>query len=120
VKIWWCGGQLIHIHPQDELYTASFRPKAVDQLEPFPTTIPPPPEINESVKLYMPKGESSTGRAFLFFTHEIPTHEIPANVSIQRKPNLPELIDLQELGEPLHPISTNDQMMIHFHRRTEQ
>ncbi|KAK8861714.1 hypothetical protein IAR55_002537 [Kwoniella newhampshirensis] len=61
VKIWWCGGQLLHIHPQDELYQASFAPKLVKDAEPFPAVVPKAPEPNESVALYRPKGEVSNG-----------------------------------------------------------
>ncbi|OCF36320.1 translation initiation factor 2A [Kwoniella heveanensis BCC8398] len=61
VKIWWCGGQLLHIQPQDELYQASFAPGLVHNTEPFPAVVPKAPEPNPSVALYRPKGETSNG-----------------------------------------------------------
>ncbi|KAK4686187.1 translation initiation factor 2A, partial [Tremellales sp. Uapishka_1] len=60
VIIWWCGGQLLHIHPQDELYQASFMPKAVTDVASFPASVPPAPEPNASVTQFRPKGESSS------------------------------------------------------------
>ncbi|ORY22695.1 eukaryotic translation initiation factor eIF2A-domain-containing protein [Naematelia encephala] len=60
VKIWWCGGQLLHIHPQDELYQASFRPLKISNTEPFPAVMPKAPAPNDSVALYRPKGDTST------------------------------------------------------------
>ena len=64
VKIWWCGGQLLHIHPLEELYQASFRPRKLSTIEPFPPVMPKAPETNESVALYRPKGESSNGGGY--------------------------------------------------------
>lgn len=61
IKIWWCGGQLLHIHPQENLYQASFRPRVLSQLQSFPAVIPPAPAAHESVALYRPKGETSNG-----------------------------------------------------------
>ncbi|RSH94843.1 hypothetical protein EHS25_004649 [Saitozyma podzolica] len=61
IKIWWCGGQLLHIHPQEHLYQASFRPVLVKDTQPFPAVVPQAPEPNESVALYRPKGEVSNG-----------------------------------------------------------
>jgi uncharacterized protein with WD repeat len=61
VKIWWCGGQLLHIHPQEELYQASFKPVKLSAVQPFPAVAPKAPEPNESVALYRPKGETSNG-----------------------------------------------------------
>jgi translation initiation factor 2A len=59
VKIWWCGGQLLHVHPQDELYSASFKPILLENTPSFPGVVPGAPEPNESVALYGPKGEAS-------------------------------------------------------------
>jgi translation initiation factor 2A len=64
IKIWWCGGQLLHIHPQEHLYQASFRPVLVKDTQPFPAVVPQAPEPNESVALYRPKGEVSNGGEF--------------------------------------------------------
>ncbi|WVQ93627.1 hypothetical protein IAU59_000703 [Kwoniella sp. CBS 9459] len=61
VKIWWCGGQLLHIQPLDELYQASFAPGLVKDTEPFPAVVPKAPEPNPSVALYRPKGEVTNG-----------------------------------------------------------
>ncbi|WVQ78662.1 hypothetical protein IAT38_000749 [Cryptococcus sp. DSM 104549] len=58
IKIWWCGGQLLHIQPADELYQASFSPKLLADIPVFPATIPKAPEANASVALYRPKGET--------------------------------------------------------------
>ncbi|WOO80461.1 Eukaryotic translation initiation factor 2A [Vanrija pseudolonga] len=49
VKIWWAGGQLLHIHPQDDLYQASFRPGKVEDTPTFPAVVPKAPEANPSV-----------------------------------------------------------------------
>ncbi|ODN77153.1 hypothetical protein L202_05681 [Cryptococcus amylolentus CBS 6039] len=57
VKIWWCGGQLLHIQLTDELYQASFSPRLLKDLGPFPAVIPAAPEANPSVALLRPKGE---------------------------------------------------------------
>ena len=65
VKIWWCGGQLLHIHPVDDLYQTSFRPIKLEDVESFPSVIPSAPEANESVALYRPKGEITNGGEFL-------------------------------------------------------
>lgn len=64
VKVWWCGGQLLHIHPVDSLYQASWRPELLENLKPFPAVIPAAPQPNESVALYRPKGEESNGGEF--------------------------------------------------------
>lgn len=61
VKIWWCGGQLLHIHNQDELYQATFQPALLSNTPSFPSVMPSAPEPNPSVALYRPKGETSTG-----------------------------------------------------------
>ncbi|ORX35304.1 eukaryotic translation initiation factor eIF2A-domain-containing protein [Kockovaella imperatae] len=61
VKIWWCGGQLLNIHLQDELYQVSFQPSNPSGVQPFPAVLPPAPEPNESVALLRPKGETSNG-----------------------------------------------------------
>lgn len=61
VKIYWCGGQLLHIHPVDSLYQAILRPRGITNTPPFPAVIPAPPEANESVVRYRPKGEESNG-----------------------------------------------------------
>ncbi|WVR03690.1 hypothetical protein IAU60_000685 [Kwoniella sp. DSM 27419] len=61
VKIWWCGGQLLHIQPQEELYQASFAPGLSKDVQPFPAVIPAAPEANPSVALYRPKGDVSNG-----------------------------------------------------------
>lgn len=61
VKIWWCGGQLLHIHPQDELYQAAFRPRKLSDVESFPPVIPKAPEASPNVALYRPKGETENG-----------------------------------------------------------
>ena len=61
VKIWWCGGQLLHIHPQDDLYSVSFQPAKLSAIESFPAIVPTAPEPNESVALYRPKGETANG-----------------------------------------------------------
>ncbi|RXK39670.1 hypothetical protein M231_03024 [Tremella mesenterica] len=63
VKIWWCGGQLLHVHLQEELYQASFRPQKTGQIIPFPSVVPNAPEANESVALYGPKGQPTNGAA---------------------------------------------------------
>lgn len=65
VRIWWCGGQLLHIHPQDDLYAATFRPSRVETVSAFPAVVPQPPAANDSVALYRPKGEeeASNGAA---------------------------------------------------------
>ena len=60
VKIWWCGGQLLNIHLQDELYQASFRPAKLANVQPFPSTLPPAPAANPSVALLRAKGESDS------------------------------------------------------------
>nr|XP_019002979.1 translation initiation factor 2A [Kwoniella mangroviensis CBS 8507]OCF66440.1 translation initiation factor 2A [Kwoniella mangroviensis CBS 8507] len=52
VKIWWCGGQLLHIQPVEELYQASFSPRLVKDIQPFPPVVPKAPEPNESVAKY--------------------------------------------------------------------
>jgi translation initiation factor 2A len=61
VKIWWCGGQLLHIHLQEELYQATFKPSMITETPSFPSVLPPAPEANQSVALLRPKGESSAG-----------------------------------------------------------
>jgi len=61
VKLWWCGGQLLHIHPQDELYQVCFKPSLLKDIPSFPGTLPKPPLPNESVALYRPKGENGEG-----------------------------------------------------------
>ncbi|WVO14696.1 hypothetical protein L204_102334 [Cryptococcus depauperatus] len=58
VKIWWCGGQLIHIQLTEELYQASFTPKLLKDIGPFPAVLPKAPEPNPSVALHRPKGET--------------------------------------------------------------
>jgi translation initiation factor 2A len=62
VKIWWCGGQLLHIHLQDELYSAAFQPSLVQNTPAFPSVLPAAPEPNASVALHRPKGDTSNGR----------------------------------------------------------
>lgn len=57
VKIWWAGGQLLHIHPQDDLYGATWRPARVETLPPFPAVVPKAPEPNPSVAQFRPKGD---------------------------------------------------------------
>ena len=59
--MWWCGGQLLHVQPQDELYQVSFRPQKVESVDPFPSVLPSAPEPNESVALHRPKGDNSNG-----------------------------------------------------------
>ncbi|BEJ10879.1 hypothetical protein CspHIS471_0103010 [Cutaneotrichosporon sp. HIS471] len=61
VKIWWAGGQLLHIHPQDDLYGATFRPALVETLPAFPPVVPKAPEANASVAQFRPKGEADSG-----------------------------------------------------------
>ena len=61
VKIWWCGGQLLHIHPQENLYQAAFRPGLVSDTPPFPAVVPKAPEANASVAQFRPKNEESNG-----------------------------------------------------------
>lgn len=61
VKIWWCGGQLLHIQLQDELYSASFQPGLLANTPSFPSVLPTAPEPNPSVALHRPKGETSDG-----------------------------------------------------------
>jgi len=61
VKIWWCNGQLLNIHLQEELYQATFKPSLIDKTPPFPSVPPPAPEANPSVALHRPKGETSSG-----------------------------------------------------------
>jgi translation initiation factor 2A len=57
VKVWWCDGQLLHIHPQDDLYQASFRPARVEAVPAFPAVVPKAPEANPSVAQFQPKKE---------------------------------------------------------------
>lgn len=61
VKLWWCGGQLLHVHPQDDLYQVSFRPSRVETTPTFPPVVPKAPEANASVAQYGPKGDTSNG-----------------------------------------------------------
>ncbi|WWC66619.1 uncharacterized protein I206_100522 [Kwoniella pini CBS 10737] len=61
VKIWWCGGQLLHIQPVDELYQTSFAPRLLKDIGPFPPVIPKAPEPNESVAKYGKKGDTANG-----------------------------------------------------------
>lgn len=61
VKIWWCGGQLLHIHPQEMLYQASFKPNLISQTPSFPAVVPKAPEANASVAQFRPKGEETNG-----------------------------------------------------------
>nr|XP_019048990.1 translation initiation factor 2A [Kwoniella bestiolae CBS 10118]OCF27920.1 translation initiation factor 2A [Kwoniella bestiolae CBS 10118] len=61
VKIWWCGGQLLHIQPVEELYQASFSPRLVKDIQPFPPVVPKAPEPNESVAKYGKKGDTTNG-----------------------------------------------------------
>ncbi|KAK6905471.1 hypothetical protein I203_106300 [Kwoniella mangroviensis CBS 8507] len=61
VKIWWCGGQLLHIQPVEELYQASFSPRLVKDIQPFPPVVPKAPEPNESVAKYGKKGDTVNG-----------------------------------------------------------
>lgn len=63
VKIWWCGGQLLHVQNTDDLYAASFRPGRVVDTPPFPAVVPKAPEANASISLYKPKGGDSNGAA---------------------------------------------------------
>ncbi|PCH38525.1 translation initiation factor eIF-2A [Wolfiporia cocos MD-104 SS10] len=49
IKIWHCSGPLMHVHPIDELYQASWRPTHVDAVPPFPLNIPPSPAPAASV-----------------------------------------------------------------------
>lgn len=64
VKIWWCGGQLLHVQNTDDLYAASFRPGRVDDTPPFPAVVPKAPEPNASISLYKgAKGGDSNGAA---------------------------------------------------------
>nr|XP_018266926.1 translation initiation factor 2A [Kwoniella dejecticola CBS 10117]OBR89084.1 translation initiation factor 2A [Kwoniella dejecticola CBS 10117] len=61
VKIWWCGGQLLHIQPIEELYQASFAPRLVKDIQPFPAVVPKAPEPNESVAKYADRHSSRKG-----------------------------------------------------------
>lgn len=65
VKIWWCGGQLLHIHLQEELYSATFKPSLINNTPSFPSVLPSAPEPNASVALHRGKGESNNGRECL-------------------------------------------------------
>ncbi|KAI6037801.1 eukaryotic translation initiation factor eIF2A-domain-containing protein [Pisolithus marmoratus] len=49
IKVWHCSGPLVHVQPIDELYQAGWRPTPVDQVPPFPPTIPQAPPPSESV-----------------------------------------------------------------------
>ncbi|KAL7420106.1 hypothetical protein Q5752_005071 [Cryptotrichosporon argae] len=51
VKVWWADGTLLHVHNQDELYQASWKKQAIEQIESYPSVVPKAPEPNESVKL---------------------------------------------------------------------
>lgn len=62
VKVFWCGGQLLHVQPENELYQASWRPRLPGSSPAFPAVIPPAPEANESVKLHQPAKETTTGK----------------------------------------------------------
>jgi translation initiation factor 2A len=55
VKVWWCSGELLHVHLQDELYQASFRPQRIETLPPFPAVVPKAPEANASAAALGPK-----------------------------------------------------------------
>ncbi|WWC86021.1 uncharacterized protein L201_000892 [Kwoniella dendrophila CBS 6074] len=61
VRIWWCGGQLLHIQPIDDLYQASFAPRLVKDIQPFPAVVPKAPEPNASVAKYGKKGDTVNG-----------------------------------------------------------
>lgn len=63
VRIWWAGGQLIHIHPQDDLYQATWRPLPVGTMPDFPAVVPKAPAANPSVALYRGKGEEDSNGA---------------------------------------------------------
>ncbi|KAH9842442.1 eukaryotic translation initiation factor eIF2A-domain-containing protein [Rhodofomes roseus] len=52
IKIWHCTGPLVHVHPIEELYQASWRPTPVDALPPFPQAIPPCPAPAPSVQAH--------------------------------------------------------------------
>jgi translation initiation factor 2A len=65
VKIWWCAGQLLHIHLQEELYSATFQPSLLKNTPSFPSVLPAAPEPNASVALNRGKGESNSGREYL-------------------------------------------------------
>jgi translation initiation factor 2A len=62
VKIWWCGGQLLHIHLQEELYSVTFQPSLIENTPTFPSVLPAAPEPDPSVALNRSKGESTNGR----------------------------------------------------------
>jgi translation initiation factor 2A len=64
VKIWWCAGQLLHIHLQEELYSATFQPSLLKNTPSFPSVLPAAPEPNASVALNRGKGESNSGRKY--------------------------------------------------------
>jgi len=52
IKIWHCTGPLLHVHPIDELYQASWRPTPVDLVPAFPQNIPPSPAPASSVQAH--------------------------------------------------------------------
>ena len=84
IKIWWCGGQLLHIHPIDDLYSVSFQPGLAIETPAFPPVIPKPPEANESVAKYRPKGETdhtgeSINRVILHFWSDLSAESKPAS-----------------------------------------
>jgi len=64
VKIWWCAGQLLHIHLQEELYSATFQPSLIGNTPAFPSVLPAAPEANASVAANRSKGETSNGREY--------------------------------------------------------
>jgi translation initiation factor 2A len=49
IKIWHCTGPLIHVHPIDELYQASWRRGHPDRTPQFPAVLPPAPSPAPSV-----------------------------------------------------------------------
>ena len=61
VKVFWCGGQLLHVQPENELYQASWRPRLPGTSPAFPAVIPPAPAAHDSVKLHQPAKETTTG-----------------------------------------------------------
>lgn len=52
IKIWHCTGPLVHVHPVDDLYQASWRPTPVDAAPPFPQNIPVAPAPALSVQTH--------------------------------------------------------------------
>ncbi|KAI0933413.1 hypothetical protein AcV5_005560 [Taiwanofungus camphoratus] len=52
IKIWHCTGPLMHVHPVEELYQASWRPTPVDAVPAFPQNIPTSPVPAPSVQAH--------------------------------------------------------------------